>query len=80
MHSSLDQLASDAEGDEIFVHAHIYRHTPTANLFHKAFTQFEGEKYFCIACHPSGRGFKNNLYFGANTLISGVFHTFLPVF
>jgi hypothetical protein len=42
MHSSLDQLASDAEGDEIFVHAHIYRHTPTANLFHKAFTQFEG--------------------------------------
>jgi hypothetical protein len=42
MHSSLDQLASDAEVDEIFVHAHIYRHTPTANLFHKAFTQFEG--------------------------------------
>ena len=45
MHSSLDQLASDAEGDEIFVHAHIYRHTPTANLFHKAFTQFEGSGF-----------------------------------
>ena len=42
MHSSLDQLASDAEGDEIFVHTHIYRHTPVANLFHKAFTQFQG--------------------------------------
>ena len=42
MHSSLNQLASDAEGDEIFVHTHIYRHTPTTNLFHKAFTQFEG--------------------------------------
>ena len=41
MHSSLDQLASDAEGDEIFVHTHIDRHTPTTNLFHKAFTQFD---------------------------------------
>ena len=45
MHSSLDQLASDAEGNEIFVHTHIYRHTPTANLFHKAFTQFEGGSF-----------------------------------
>ena len=41
MHSSLDQLASDAEGDEIFVHTHIYRHTPKANLFHKARAQFD---------------------------------------
>ena len=49
MHSSLDQLASDAEGDEIFVHTNIYRHTPTANLFHKAFTQFEGGGFdLCI--------------------------------
>ena len=42
MHSSLDQLASDAEGDEVFVHTHIYRHAPRVVLFHKAFTQFEG--------------------------------------
>ena len=49
MHSSLDQLASDAEGDEVFVHTHIYRHAPMANLFHKAFTQFEGGGFdLCI--------------------------------
>ena len=49
MHSSLDQLASDAEGDEVFVHTYIYRHTPTANLFHKAFTQFEGRGFdLCV--------------------------------
>ena len=42
MHSSLDQLASDAEGDEVFVHTNIYRHAPRVVLFHKAFTQFEG--------------------------------------
>ena len=41
MHSSLDQLASDAEGDEVFVHTHIYRHAPRVVLFHKAFTQFD---------------------------------------
>ena len=40
---------------------------------------FEGKKYFCIACHPSGRDFKNNPYFGANTLISGGLRTFQPV-
>ena len=41
MHSSLDQLPVDAEGDEVFVHTHIYRHTPTTNLFHKASAQFD---------------------------------------
>ena len=41
MHSSLDQLALYAEGDEVFVHTHIYRHTPTANLFYKARAQFD---------------------------------------
>jgi hypothetical protein len=37
MNSSHDQLVSDAECDEIFVHTNIYRHTPTANLFYKTF-------------------------------------------
>lgn len=41
MHSSLDQLASDAEGDEVFVHTHIYRHAPRVFLFHKARAQFD---------------------------------------
>ena len=49
MHNSLDQLASDAEGEEVFVHTHIYRHTPKGNLFHKAFTQFEGGSFdLCV--------------------------------
>jgi hypothetical protein len=40
MHSSLDQLPVDAEGDEVFVHTHIYR---TAHMsLAKAITQFEG--------------------------------------
>ena len=42
MHSSLDQLASDAEGDEIFVHTHIYGHAARVVLFCKARAQFEG--------------------------------------
>ena len=41
MHSSLDQLASDAEGDEVFVHTYIYRHAPRAVLFCKARAQFD---------------------------------------
>ena len=41
MHSSLDQLASDAEGDEVFVHTFIYRHAPRGVLFHKARAQFD---------------------------------------
>ena len=41
MHSSLDQLASDEEGDEVFVHTHIYRHSPRVVLFHKARAQFD---------------------------------------
>ena len=40
--------------------------------------EFAGKKYFCITGHPSGRGFPNGPYFGANTLISGDFHTFRP--
>ena len=41
MHNSLDQLASDAEGDEVFVHTYIYRHAPRVVLFHKARAQFD---------------------------------------
>lgn len=41
MHSRLDQLPVDAEGDEIFVHTHIYRHAPRVVLFHKARAQFD---------------------------------------
>ena len=48
-HGCLDELALDAEGDEIFVHTHIYRHTPMADLFHKSFAQFEGSCFnLCI--------------------------------
>jgi hypothetical protein len=59
MHSSLDQLASDAEGDEIFVHAHIYRHTPTANLFHKARAQFDRSCFNLSIQLPSLHGLFN---------------------
>ena len=41
MHSRLDQLASNAEGDEVFVHTRIYRHAPRVVLFHKASAQFD---------------------------------------
>ena len=41
MHSRLDQLASNAEGDEVFVHTHIYRHALRVVLFHKARAQFD---------------------------------------
>ena len=40
MHSRLDQLPVDAEGDEVFVHTYIYRHAPRVVLFHKARAQF----------------------------------------
>ena len=41
MHSRLDQLPVDAEGDEVFVHTYIYRHAPRVVLFHKARAQFD---------------------------------------
>ena len=59
MHSSLDQLASDAEGDEVFFHTYIYRHTPTTNLFHKAFTQFDRSCFNLSIQLPSFHGLFN---------------------
>ena len=41
MHSRLDQLPVDAEGDEVFVHTYIYRHAPRVVLFYKASAQFD---------------------------------------